>query len=275
MKDTIFYKKHSLNIGGKLLDLSTPKVMGILNATPDSFYDGGKYSEEHLLLKQAEKHLKEGASILDIGGQSTRPGAEFISADEEIKRVIPAIQSIVKHFPEAIISLDTFYSKVAEAGINEGVHIINDVSSGSIDSEIFKVVLEHNIPYIATHFSEVPQNTNVAVEVTLALSKIKADLFQKGFKDLIIDPGFGFGKTMEQNFELMGNLNQLLTLNLPILVGISRKSMIWKTLKTTPENALNGTTLLNTIALLKGANILRVHDVKEALECVKLIQAIP
>lgn len=254
-----------------MLDLSTPKVMGILNATPDSFYDGGKYSDEHLLLKQAEKHLTEGASILDVGGQSTRPGAEVIGADEEIKRVLPAIQSIIKHFPEAIISLDTFYSRVAEAGINEGVHIINDVSSGSIDSEIFDVVLQHKIPYVATHYSEVSQNSNVAVEVTLALSKIKSDLFQKGFKDLIIDPGFGFGKTMEQNFELMKNLNQLQTLDLPILVGISRKSMIWKSLKTTPENALNGTTVLNTISLLKGANILRVHDVKEAMECIMLI----
>lgn len=251
--------------------------MAIVNITPDSFFDGGKNDNLKSILKNCTEHLQQGAKILDIGGQSTRPGAERISAETEMKRVIPAIEAINKEFPDAIISVDTFYAKVAKHAIQAGATMVNDISAGSLDDEMLKTVLSLNVPYVASHIRGNPQNmqndpsySNVVTEVYKDLSSIKKKLRSNGFKDLLIDPGFGFGKTKNQNFELLANLDHFQNLACPILVGLSRKSMIWKTLKSTPSEALNGTTALNAIALLKGANILRVHDVKEASEVIKL-----
>ena len=279
MKDSTFCKNQHINCGGKLLDLSTPKVMAIVNITPDSFYDGGKNSDNKSILQACEKHLKEGASILDIGGQSTRPGAEQINAETELSRVLPAIQLITKEFPESILSIDTYWAKVAKEAIDAGAKIINDISAGSLDIEMLNTVLELNVPYIASHLKgdlknmqTTPEYQDITTEVYQSLSKIKSTLFQKGFNDLLIDPGFGFGKTTAHNFELLNNLEHFKSLGLPILVGLSRKSMIWKTLNSTAKEALNGTTTLNTIALLKGANILRVHDTKEAIQVIELVQ---
>jgi dihydropteroate synthase len=277
LKDTTFYKKQHINCGGKLLDLSTPKVMAIVNLTPDSFYDGGKIDSEKSLLKTCEKHLADGASILDLGGQSTRPGAVKISTETEIPRVLPAIESIIKEFPQSIISIDTYHASVAQKAVESGAKIINDISAGTLDINMIKTVLELKVPYIASHIQgnpvtmqENPKYNDITTDVYQSLSKTKNELFQKGFNDLLIDPGFGFGKTTDQNFELLNNLDHFKNLGLPILVGLSRKSMIWKTLKSNPQDALNGTTSLNTIALLKGAAILRVHDVKEAMETITL-----
>jgi dihydropteroate synthase len=281
LKDTTFYKKQHINCGGKLLDLSTPKVMAIVNLTPDSFYDGGTNNTKKKILLLCEKHLKAGAEILDVGGQSTRPGAEQMGSDKELKRVLPALEVISKEFPESFISIDTYHAKVAEEAVSTGAHIINDISAGSLDDSMHKVVLELGVPYIASHIKGTPQNmginpfySNVTTEVYNRLSQIKNALFQKGFNDLIIDPGFGFGKTIEQNFELLNNLTHFKNLNVPIIVGFSRKSMIWKTLGKSPKESLNGTTSLNTIALLKGANIIRVHDVQEAIETITLCEAL-
>lgn len=278
MKDTIFSKNRTINCGGKLLDLSTPQVMGIVNVTPDSFYDGGKNNSITTILQQCEKHLVEGAKILDIGGQSTRPGATQVGTAEEIKRVTPALASIHKEFPHAILSIDTYHAQVAKAAVQHGTTMINDISSGSIDPEMLPHVIEWNLPYIASHIQGTPadmQNNpmyqKVTDEVISELQNVKAKLTNGGFNNLLVDPGFGFGKSMEHNFELLNNLDQFKQLEVPLLVGLSRKSMIWKTLNTSPEKAMNGTTSLNTIALLKGADILRVHDVKEAVEAVKLI----
>lgn len=279
MKDTTFWNNQTINLEGKLLDLSTPKVMAIVNVTPDSFYDGGKHDKEKDLLFSCEKHLNEGASLLDIGGQSTRPGSMRIGSKEELQRVIPAIASIKKSFPEALISIDTYSSEVARAAVDHGACMINDISSGQLDRNMLDCVVEMNIPYVSSHLQgnpstmqNAPSYKDVVTDVFYELSQIKEKLFKKGFNDLIIDPGFGFGKTMDQNFSLLQNLDHFKLLKLPILVGLSRKSMIWKTLNTNPESALNGTTTLNTVALLKGANILRVHDCGEATECVKLIE---
>ena len=281
MKDTTFYKKQHINCGGKLLDLSTPKIMAIVNITPDSFYDGGKNKDDKSLLKACEKHLTDGASILDVGGQSTRPGSEQIGAESELSRILPAIKLITKEFPESTVSVDTYWSKVAKQAVESGANIINDISAGSLDEQMLNTVLDLNVPYIASHLKGTPQNMqdspeydNITTEVYQNLSKIKASLYQKGFNDLLVDPGFGFGKTTEHNFELLNNLDHFNNLGLPILVGLSRKSMICKTLKSTPKEALNGTSALNTIALLKGANILRVHDTKEAFEVIQLVNSL-
>ncbi len=269
----------TINCRGNLIDLSNPKVMGIINVTPDSFYDGGKTFSEKEILKQAEKMLSEGATFLDLGGYSTRPGADEISDNDEIRRVVVAIESILKNFPEALISVDTFRSEVAKKGIEAGAALINDVSGGNLDAEMYKTVASLKVPYILMHMRGNPQTMakltdyqNVTVEVLKDLAEKIVLARAEGINDIIVDPGFGFAKTREQSFQLLNNLELFKNLNVPILVGVSRKSFIYKTLDTSAESALNGTTSLNTVALLKGTSILRVHDVKEAMECVKLFE---
>ncbi|MDB9976430.1 dihydropteroate synthase [Flavobacteriaceae bacterium] len=266
-----------LNIKGSLLDLSSPKIMGILNVTPDSFYDGGVYSNENEILKQAEKMILDGVDIIDIGGYSSKPGAKKITIKEEEKRVLPIIKLIYKTFKKTIISVDTFRSEIAEKSINAGASIINDISGGDFDNNIYKIAERYKAPYIMMHMKGNPSNMqinptyqNINYEIIKDLSK-KIDFAQKkGVCDIIIDPGFGFGKTIEHNYQILNNLKLYKVLHKPILIGISRKSMIYKLLKTNPSKALNGTTALNTIALINGANILRVHDVKQANEVIKL-----
>ena len=264
-----------------MVDLSTPKVMGILNVTPDSFYDGGRLTDEASILKQAERLLTEGATFVEVGGYSSRPGATDISEEEEVKRILPVVQSLSKYFPEAIISVDTFRSEVARHAINEGACIVNDISGGRLDSLMVETVAALGVPYVLMHSRGTPQNMTQLTEYENLIKDVVDYFHQKvsnlqkaGVKDIIIDPGFGFAKNIEQNFQLLKHLGHFQILGKPLLVGLSRKSMIWKTLKIDPESALNGTTSLNTIALLKGTNILRVHDVKEAVEIVKLIGAI-
>ncbi len=271
----------TINCRGTLIDLSSPKVMGILNVTPNSFYDGGKFADDKSMLLQVEKMLTEGANFIDIGAYSSKPSAEFVKEEEEIERLVPIIKSVLKHFPETLISVDTFRANVAKAGIENGACIINDIAAGSLDGNMMKTVAELQVPYIMMHMKGNPQTMqslaqyeNVTKEVLFYFSEKVAQARSLGINDLIIDPGFGFAKTLEQNFEVMNNLELFQMLDLPILVGISRKSMIYKTLDTSAEFALNGTTVLNTIALQKGSNILRVHDVKEAIECVKLHQSL-
>ena len=267
----------TINCKGKLLNLDSPIVMGILNVTPDSFYDGGNLSNEDKIIAKADQMLKEGATILDIGGYSSKPGAEEVSEKEEIERVVPAIKQIISQFPEAIISADTFRSAVAREAVNAGASIINDISAGDLDTDMFATVRELQVPYCIMHMQgnpktmqENPTYENVVTEVFFSLSK-KVELLRKmGVNDILIDPGFGFGKTIEHNYEILNNLNHFSLMNLPILVGVSRKSMIYKVLQNTPTEALNGTTALNSFALTKGANILRVHDVKEAQETIYL-----
>ena len=266
-----------LNIKGSVLDLSIPKIMGVLNVTPDSFYDGGIYSSEKKILKQVEKMVLDGADIIDVGGYSSKPGATPITIEEEEKRVIPIIKLIYKTFKERIISVDTFRSEISEKSINAGASITNDISGGDLDNNIYKIAGKYKTPYIIMHMRGNPSNMqnnpvykNINYEIIKDLSK-KIDLAQNnGVCDIIIDPGFGFGKTIEHNYQILNNLKLYKILDKPILVGISRKSMIYKLLKTEPSKALNGTTVLNTIALINGANILRVHDVKEAKEVIKL-----
>jgi len=267
----------TLNCRGNLIDLSVPKVMGIINVTPDSFYDGGKTFSEKEILKQAEKMLSEGATFLDVGGYSTRPGAEDISETEEIRRAVEAVESMLKRFPEALISVDTFRSEVAKKAVEAGAAMVNDVSGGTLDAEMYNIVAKLKVPYVLMHMRGTPKTMakltdykNVTLEVLKDLAEKIALARAVGINDIVADPGFGFAKTREQSFQLLNNLELFQKLNVPILAGISRKSMIYKTLETSAENALNGTTSLNTIALLKGASILRVHDVKEAVECVKL-----
>lgn len=266
-----------INCKGKLIDLSAPKVMGILNVTPNSFFDGGKYTNEKTILTQVEKMLSAGATFIDIGGYSSKPSAEFISEEEEINRLLPAIDLILKNFPETLISIDTFRSIVAQKGIENGAVIINDISAGNLDAEMMQTVAKLNVPYIMMHMRGTPQTMqsltsyeNIVKEMLFYFSEKVAHARSLGINDLIIDPGFGFAKTLEQNYDVMQKLELFQMLELPILVGISRKSMIYKSLETTAENSLNGTTFLNAISLQKGAKILRVHDVKEAIECVKL-----
>jgi len=253
--------------------------MGIINVTPDSFYDGGKTFQKKNILEQAEKMISEGATFLDIGGYSSRPDADEVSEEEEIKRVIPAIEAILKEFPEALLSIDTFRSKVATKAVNTGAAIINDISGGTLDPEMFKQVSLLKVPYILMHMRGTPQNMktqtnydNISKEVLTYFSEKIAKAHKAGINDIIVDPGFGFAKNAEQNFELLNNLELFKSLSAPCLVGISRKSTIYNTLKVSAEDALNGTTVLHTVALLKGASILRVHDVKEAKECITLLQ---
>jgi dihydropteroate synthase len=284
---TIFIAKNNeqrrmftLNCKGRLLVVDKPLVMGIINITPDSFFEGSRFNDIDKILVQAEKMLSDGAGIIDVGGQSTRPGSELISADEEIKRIIPAIKKITEKFPGSFISVDTFYSKVAVAAVDAGATIINDISAGSLDADMIKTVAKLKVPYILMHMKATPQTMlqnavykNVITDVLDFFIAKTYELKQAGIPDIIIDPGFGFAKTIEHNFELLKNLSVFKMINKPILVGISRKSTIYKTLGTTVEEALNGTTVLNTVGLMNGASILRVHDVKEAKEAVTLFTA--
>jgi len=269
----------SFKCGGKILDLSTPKVMGILNITPDSFYDGGHFDSLSGQVKQVERMLSEGASIIDIGAVSTRPGAPFVAGEEEISRLLPALTEIKKRFPEAIVSVDTFRSDVARAAIEYGAGMINDIYGGRFDNSMFDTVQSNCIPYVMMHMQGDPETMqtaphydDVVTEVT-AFFREQTAKFNSDFKTIIIDPGFGFGKTLAHNFQLLKNLSSLKTLGFPVLAGLSRKSMVNKVLGTKPAEALNGTSVLNTIALLQGADILRVHDVREATETVKLVSA--
>jgi len=275
----LIQEQFSINCNGKLLLINQPLIMGILNVTPDSFFDGGKFNSIENALFQVEKLLKEGASILDIGGYSSRPGATEISEDEEIRRVIPVIIAIHQKFPEAILSIDTFRSAVASQAIKYGASIINDISSGDDDPKMIETIAQLGTPYIAMHkqgnsktMQQNPQYTDVTLEVLDYFIKKIPILRKAGIKDIIIDPGFGFGKNIEHNYALLKNLSAFKMLNCPMLVGISRKRMINEVLNISSKDALNGTSILNTIALLNGANILRVHDVKEAMEAVKLVE---
>jgi len=270
-----------LNCKGRLLVVEKPLVMGIINVTPDSFYVGSRSTAIDTILPLAEKMLADGADIIDIGGQSTRPGSNMIPADEEIKRVIPAIASIARRFPLAFISIDTFYSTVAKAGVDAGASMVNDISAGGIDGDMIKTVASLKVPYVLMHMKGTPQTMpqeaiyeNVVREVLDFFITKTHELKQAGIQDVIIDPGFGFAKTIDQNFALLKDLPVFKILDKPILAGLSRKSTIFKTLGTTADHALNGTTVLNTIALQNGASILRVHDVKEAKEAVTLFSAV-
>ncbi len=280
-KDTFLNRKQTLNCKGKLIDISKPSVMAILNITPDSFYAGSRISSIAEALKSAEKFIDAGATFIDIGAYSSRPGATDLSESEEIARLIPIVEAISQTFPDALLSVDTFRATVAEAGINAGGDIINDISAGNLDPNMFETVAKLQVPYIMMHMKGTPQNMqdrsvyqNVTKEVFTYFSEKISTLKKHGVNDIILDPGFGFAKTLDHNYELLKNVELLNFFNLPLMVGFSRKSMITKALNITSDEALNGTTILNTAALLKGANILRVHDVKEATECVKLIQLV-
>lgn len=267
-----------INCKGTLIDLSSPKVMGILNCTPDSFFDGGKYKDEQSLLTQAEKMVADGADFIDIGAYSSRPDAGFVAEEEELRRIVPVVEMLNKNFPEAILSIDTFRAKIAEACINAGAAIVNDISAGRLDENMLETVDRLKVPYIMMHMRGNPQTMqsltqydDIVSDMLFYFSERIAAARDHGIDDLIIDPGFGFAKTLEQNYEVLNKLELFKITGMPILAGLSRKSMIYKFLGTTPAEALNGTTALNTIALMKGANILRVHDVKEAVETVKLV----
>lgn len=267
----------TINCKGQLIDLSTPKVMGILNVTPNSFFDGGKYKNESEIRSQVEKMLNDGATFIDIGAYSSKPNAEFVSEAEELQRIVPIVNLILEHFPETLISIDTFRSEVAKACIENGAAIINDISAGNLDDKMLETIAKYNVPYIMMHMRGTPQTMqsltdyeNIVKEILFYFSEKVAKARSLGINDLILDPGFGFAKTIEQNYEVLQKLDLFSILELPILVGFSRKSMIYKALNSNAENTLNGTTVLNSIGLTKGAKILRVHDVKEAKECVAL-----
>lgn len=270
---------HTLNCQGKVVDLSSPKIMGILNVTPDSFYDGGKFNKTITLLQQSEKMLKEGADIIDIGGMSSRPDANIITEEEELKRVIPAIQSVRNEFGTSIISVDTFRGRVARESIAAGANIINDISGGTLDENMFPTIIDLNVPYILMHIRGTPVTmqknttyTNVVTEIVDFLTKKINLLRGGGVKDIVADVGFGFGKSLDDNYFLLKKLSVFQTLGVPLLVGISRKSMIYKLLNNTPAEALNGTTALHFFALQQGANLLRVHDVKAAKEVITIYE---
>lgn len=267
-----------INCKGTLTDLSQPKIMGILNCTPDSFFDGGKYKNENEFLQQAERMLSEGADFIDVGAYSSKPNAEFVSNAEELQRIVPVVELLLKHFPDTIISIDTFRADVAKACIAAGASIINDISAGMLDDNMLETVGRLKVPYIMMHMRGTPQTMtkltqydDIVKEMLLYFSQRIEAARNCGIDDIIIDPGFGFAKTLEQNYEVLQKMELFKIIELPILVGVSRKSMIYKLLGITPQEALNGTTVLNTIALSKGANILRVHDVKEAVETVKIM----
>ena len=279
-EDKLFPQKYTFQIKGRVYSLDKPKVMGILNLTPDSFFEGSRVSlEEKMILQSAEKMITEGADFLDLGGYSTRPGAEDISIDEEINRVVPAIGLIKKAFPEILISVDTFRSKVAKAAVESGADLVNDISAGSLDSQMLETIAALRVPYIAMHMKGSPQTmqhqttySDMVPDILFYFSEKLEQCRKLGIKDVIIDPGFGFAKTREQNFQLLRDLKSFNLFGLPLLAGVSRKSMIYKTLQISASEALNGTTALNMFALLQGANILRVHDVKEAKETVTLFE---
>jgi len=270
--------KQFINCNGKLVDLSTPKVMGILNVTPDSFFDGGKYNSDTLILQQVEKMLSDGATFIDVGAYSSRPNAKNIDEVEELRRSLNAVKLILSHFPETLISVDTFRSKVAQQTIDAGACMINDISGGSLDTNMFKTIAKNKVPYILMHMLGTPKNmqanpqyNDIIYDLRLYFSEKISSLKALDINDIILDVGFGFGKTIAHNYTLLKHLDLFKCFDLPILVGISRKSMLYKVLKTSAKDALNATTAANTIALQKGAKILRVHDVKEAIETIKII----
>ena len=267
----------TINCKGQLIDLASPKVMGILNVTPNSFFDGGKYKTESVILSQVGKMLTDGATFIDVGAYSSKPSAEFVSEKEELNRIVPVVNLILEKFPDCLISIDTFRSEVAKVCLENGAAIINDISAGNLDDKMLETIAKYNVPYIMMHMRGTPQTMqtmanydNIVKEMLFYFSERVAKARSYGINDLIIDPGFGFAKTLEQNYEVLQKLELFEMLELRLLAGFSRKSMIYKTLHSTAEEALNGTSVLNTIALTKGAKILRVHDVKEAMECVTL-----
>lgn len=281
MKDTYLLDNYSINLNGNLLNLNTPVIMSILNTTPDSFFDGGNYNSLEKALKKVENDLELGATIIDIGGYSTRPNGSEVSLKTEIQRTVPFIEEIIKRFPKVNLSIDTFRSKVASLALQAGAVMINDVSAWNIDNEMIDVVSKHKVPYVLMHMKGNPNTMqhqpyydNIIKDIIKFLIK-KIDILEsKGVKDIIIDPGFGFGKTIDHNFSILANLNSFKVLNLPILVGLSHKSMIYNILNTSKLETINGTTALNMYSLSKGAKILRVHNVKQAMECIKLNEAI-
>ena len=271
----------TINCKGKLINLESPKIMGILNVTPDSFYDGGRFTEEASMLRQVEKMLEEGATFIDLGAYSSRPGAKDISEEEELQRIEPMVTSILNRFPEILLSIDTFRSSVARNCLEAGVSIINDISGGDLDSGMMKTMSEFRAPYIMMHMKGTPQtmteNTSyidLITDIRFALSEKIEKARKLKINDIILDPGFGFSKTLSQNFKILKHLDLFNVFEVPVLVGLSRKSMIYKTLETDAEGALNGTTALHMYALKQGASILRVHDVKEAMECIRLFNEI-
>lgn len=279
LQNSFFETKNTLNCRGKIIKLSSPLVMGVINVGPDSFYDGGKHRTSWEIIKQADKLLNEGASILDLGAASTRPGMAVIGAEREKRRLMPALDVLVKEFPEAIISVDTYNSSVARESIDRGAHIINDISAGAFDTEMFATIAQLQVPYIIMHIKGRPDNMqqnpvydDVVKEVTAYFAEKVFQLRELGVHDIIIDPGFGFGKSLEDNYRLLDKLDYFKIFELPILVGVSRKSMINKVLKTSPANALNGTTVINTLALQNGAGILRVHDAREAAQAIQIME---
>lgn len=281
VKDTVFHKKTTLNAGGKLIDLSSPKVMGIINLTPDSFYSESRKPLTDDAVKQAEQMISEGATFLDLGAYSSRPGAEDISVQEEMDRLIPVIEAISAALPDAILSIDTFRAAVAEAAIKAGAHIINDIGGGTLDEQMFATVARLQMPYILMHMKGTPQNMVQHAQYEDVFQEVFNDLEAKYFQlknlgvhDVILDPGFGFAKKAEHSYALLNRLQDFAILGLPVLVGVSRKRMIYNLTGGTAADALNGTTVVNTIALMKGANILRVHDVKEAIEAVNITATI-
>ncbi len=270
----------TINCKGNLIDLSTPKVMGILNLTPDSFYDGGAYKDESAIINQVERMLNDGATFIDLGAYSSRPGATHIPVAEERSRIIPIVTLLLEKFPDILLSIDTFRSSVAKACIEAGAALINDISAGTLDQNMMTTLAQLNVPYIMMHIKGTPQTmkslnqySDITHEMQYYFSEKVAQARRLGISDIIIDPGFGFAKDTDQSFEVLRKLPVLKLQELPILAGVSRKSMIYNTLKNTPDTALNGTTVLNTIAVLNGASILRVHDVKEAMECITLTNA--
>lgn len=275
----MIFPQQTLNCDGTLLDLGTPKIMGVINVTPDSFFANSRRESLADILHTAEKMLTEGADLLDIGGMSSRPGAEIISTDQELQRVIPAVEAIIQRFPEAIVSIDTVHAKVAKEAVNAGSSLVNDISAGRIDPDMYDTVAALGVPYLLMHMrgtpatmQQQPDYEDVVREILDFFIQEVALLRQKGVKDIVVDPGFGFGKTVRQNYELLHSLNLFQILEVPILVGVSRKSMINKLLGIGPSEALNGTSVVHLLALQNGASMLRVHDVKEAREVVKIWQ---
>lgn len=279
LKDTFFEPKTTLNCKGKIINLSAPIVMGVINIGPDSFYDGGKYSNKVQLLDRADQLLSQGATILDVGAASSRPGAQLINPELEKRRFLPSLEVILSKFPNAIISVDTYNSSVARAAVEHGAHIINDISAGNIDAKMFDTVAKLQVPYIIMHMKGIPENMqdnpvydDPVKEIAFYFAKKVDKLRSLGVHDIVLDPGFGFGKSLEDNYRLLKGLDYFRIFDLPIMAGLSRKSMINKVLNTSPSEALNGTTVLNTIALQKGVKILRVHDAREAKEAIQLIE---
>ncbi len=279
LQDTFFETKSTINCRGKIINLSTPVVMGVINVGPDSFYDGGKYRTSWDIIKQAGKLLEEGASILDLGAASSRPGAPLMDAFDEKKYLMPAVKTLAKEFPHAVLSIDTYNAETARDAIEAGAHMINDISAGNFDSQMFALVASLQVPYVMMHIKGKPENMqqnpvyeDVVKEIAAYFAEKVYSLREAGVHDIIIDPGFGFGKSLEDNYRLLNKLDYFKIFELPILAGVSRKSMINKVLGTSPQQALSGTTVLNTVALQNGADILRVHDALEAAQAIKLIR---